>query len=422
MFRLKVLLTLAFATISIQSFAQPRMITSGELRCAIRSWFRPGLHFYAPAAMPNPPGWNQEDVRFITFARKTSENQIALYRMFRPDGGGHFYTTDANERNAVITSRGFKDEQHIGYVYAQKYDDLVPLHRWWKRENDRHFYSTSKAEGDQAGFIYEKIIGYVLPADKVAANDLSCEVSWLDQVASVPTNAAIGGTRPAIDIPGLFIKDAAQAVNLANATPLANANPFTMAMGNNLAVVTEGNNVSKMTGFDSSRSTQSVAPNLFGVLHIMTKDLKNSMRCLSGSQNLPTITPLAQSPSTPQMMPPCITNPKTSIWILRNTGKIHWLNPLTGDVSGCLSVALMPNTAPQIIKESCNTAAIWAPLPDDPDALVVVDRTMPAGLTVLNYIEQKGAGSLVFARPKPRGQNTGWALYPVPIKQIPIQN
>lgn len=168
------------------ALAQPRMVMSGETRCAVRSWFHPGYghHFYAPAAEPDPAGWAKEGIRFVTWARKTSSNHTSLYRMFRP-GGGHFYTTNPQERNSVI-ARGFVDEGHIGYVYTQKFDGLVALHRWWKPKLDRHFYSTSKEEGDRAGFTYEGVIGYVLPANTASSNELGCRVGILDQAATPP--------------------------------------------------------------------------------------------------------------------------------------------------------------------------------------------------------------------------------------------
>ena len=175
------LLTFAVADFAI---AQSRIVTSGEVRCAIRSWFHPsaGHHFYAPAAEANPAGWVPENVRFVTFATKTSSSQIPLFRMFRP-GGGHFYTSNAAERNAVI-ARGFSDEGHIGYVYADKRDDLVPLHRWYKPGIDRHFYSASKEEGDRAGFTYEGVVGWVRPANTAGQVELACRVAGLD--AAVP--------------------------------------------------------------------------------------------------------------------------------------------------------------------------------------------------------------------------------------------
>lgn len=165
--------------------AQPRIVTSGESRCAIRSWFHPSLghHFYAPSAEADPPGWSRENVRFVTWARKTSQNHRLLYRMFRP-GGGHFYTTNPDERNAVI-QRGFVNEEHIGYVYSQKFDDLVPLHRWYKPGLDRHFYSTIKAEGDRAGFTYEGIIGWVKSPETAAPNELNCRAGSLEK-ANLP--------------------------------------------------------------------------------------------------------------------------------------------------------------------------------------------------------------------------------------------
>jgi hypothetical protein len=42
-----------------------------------------------------------------------------LYRMVRPDGSAHFYTTSATER-AQFVAQGWKDEGIAGYIWAQQ--------------------------------------------------------------------------------------------------------------------------------------------------------------------------------------------------------------------------------------------------------------------------------------------------------------
>jgi hypothetical protein len=181
-------LVLAIAVLAGEAAAQTRMITSGEVRCAIRSWWHPaGHHFYAPAAEGNPAGWTAENVRFVTFARRSSSQMVPLYRMFRP-GGGHFYTSNEQERNALL-ARGFVNENHIGYVYPQPYADLVALYRWYKPAIDRHFYSTDRAEGDRAGFQFEGVIGYVRPASSAGQLEQACLISSLDANLPAPAPA-----------------------------------------------------------------------------------------------------------------------------------------------------------------------------------------------------------------------------------------
>lgn len=187
--RVGALFVLAIAVLAGHAAAQTRMITSAEVRCAIRSWYHPnGHHFYAPAAEANPPGWSAEDIRFVTFARRTSQSMVPLYRMSRPAGGGHFYTTNEGERNSLVAG-GFVNENHIGYVYTQPFSDLVPLYRWYKPRQDRHFYSTDRAEGDRAGFQFEGSIGYVRPASSAGPSERGCLVASLDSNAPAPAPA-----------------------------------------------------------------------------------------------------------------------------------------------------------------------------------------------------------------------------------------
>jgi len=39
-----------------------------------------------------------------------------LYRTYNAKGTDHFYTTDPNEMNSVVTQRGFSNEGITGYV------------------------------------------------------------------------------------------------------------------------------------------------------------------------------------------------------------------------------------------------------------------------------------------------------------------
>jgi hypothetical protein len=93
-------------------------------------------------------------------------NRGALYRMFLPRTGDHFYTTSLAERVNAINNIGYRDEGVIGDVFFAQ-DDLgtVALYRAYAPSNGDHFYTTSKPEHDNAvanlGYNDEGIACYV---------------------------------------------------------------------------------------------------------------------------------------------------------------------------------------------------------------------------------------------------------------------
>jgi hypothetical protein len=397
------------------SWGQERMITSAEVRCAIRSWYEPtrGHHFYAPAGDGNPPGWTAEQVRFVTFARKSSSQMVPLYRMFRP-GGGHFYTTNADERNRLISQGGFTNENHIGYVYPQAYSDLVALHRWYKPRLDRHFYSTDRAEGDRAGFTYEGVIGYVRPAATAGQAELNCATQRsLDgpaQAASpaptpppAPTPAVTAGL-----VLGLKL-DLAQLVSslnntsalttvapLADVTPLANANPlnntsaFTMPMGNNLS---------------GGRGVQSMISGSVGVLHLAGAARAEALQCVEWTGTAFQLTAAGA----------CAREPRRSVFAFTSEGMIHWIEPTTSQPS---RVCLSAFADRSVGSAACESASRWVLNPKDPQAL------SPAGVEGLALAGRphpspaaRGVFLLALQPLQAAGSNWRWSLLAVPRAQ-----
>ena len=393
-------------------WAQERMITSGEVRCAIRSWFETtrGHHFYAPAGDGDPPGWVGEQVRFVTFARKTSSQMVPLYRMFRP-GGGHFYTTNADERNRLIAQGGFTNENHIGYVYPQPYSDLVALHRWYKPGLDRHFYSTDRAEGDRARFTYEGVIGYVRPASTAGQAELNCSTQRsLDGLAQAASPAPAPAPAPAPVLAGGLVLgmklDLTQLVSslnntsafttvapLADATPLANANPlnntsaFTMPMGNNLS---------------GGRGVQSMISGSVGVLHLSGAASAAALRCVEWTGAAFQLTAAGT----------CAREPRRSVFAFTSEGRIHWIDPSTSQPS---KVCLSAFADRSVASASCESASRWVLNPKDPQAL------SPAGVEGLALAGRphpspaaQGVFLLALQPLQATGSNWRWSLLPVP--------
>ena len=99
----------------------------------------------------------------------------AMYRFWRNNGGGHFYTSDYREVKSVILNGagGFTYEGSFycirsssagpGSTYNQ------PLYRFWRNNGGGHFYTSDLRERDYLvqrssnDWTYEGIVGYVLP-------------------------------------------------------------------------------------------------------------------------------------------------------------------------------------------------------------------------------------------------------------------
>ncbi len=129
---------------------------------AVYRWYHGNnWHFYTSNAQERPGGWSEEGIKFRLFRDGTPGTQV-LYRIRRNDGG-HFYTSNPAEVDAV-KARGWVVEGSTGSTGIGQLPGTVPLHRFHKPQNGRHFYTIDKGEGDRAGFQYEGVIGYVLPS------------------------------------------------------------------------------------------------------------------------------------------------------------------------------------------------------------------------------------------------------------------
>ena len=105
-----------------------------------------GEHFYT--ANPDERrnliniGWNDEGIGWYA----PMHSNTPVYRLYNPNAGEHHYTTDEAERNNLI-SLGWNDEG-IGW-YSDDYE-RVPLYRQYNPNEfaNNHNYTTSLAEND----------------------------------------------------------------------------------------------------------------------------------------------------------------------------------------------------------------------------------------------------------------------------------
>lgn len=84
-----------------------------------------------------------------------SEGTIAMYRLYNPNSGEHFYTADEGEKNYLVTV-GWKDEK-IAW-YAPETGD--PVYRLYNPNAGDHHYTMNEAERDNlvsVGWKYEGV-------------------------------------------------------------------------------------------------------------------------------------------------------------------------------------------------------------------------------------------------------------------------
>ena len=95
----------------------------------------------------------------------TVENATAMYRLYNPNSGEHFYTSSLSERNNVIKA-GWRYEGIAWYAPLQG----DPVYRLYNPVAGDHHYTTSSSERDKvvsAGWIYEGVCWYSSPNGEV---------------------------------------------------------------------------------------------------------------------------------------------------------------------------------------------------------------------------------------------------------------
>lgn len=88
----------------------------------------------------------------------TEENAAAMYRLYNPNSGEHFYTSSLSERNNVIKA-GWRYEGIAWYAPLQG----DPVYRLYNPVAGDHHYTLSSSERDRvvsAGWIYEGVCWY----------------------------------------------------------------------------------------------------------------------------------------------------------------------------------------------------------------------------------------------------------------------
>lgn len=102
-----------------------------------------------------------------------ADGATAVYRFWSPKFNGHFFTTSVAERNDVITRYPeIWNYEGVKYgAYTSQVSGTVPLYRFWSPVYNGHFFTTDAAERDQVlarypnVWSYEGVAYYVYPND-----------------------------------------------------------------------------------------------------------------------------------------------------------------------------------------------------------------------------------------------------------------
>ena len=94
---------------------------------------------------PEPDGTGADDYgESGTYANK--DGYIALFRIYNPNSGEHFYTTNVAERRSLIGEHGWRGEGIIGYFPAKASIDIVPIFRFYNPNTGDHHYASDPDE------------------------------------------------------------------------------------------------------------------------------------------------------------------------------------------------------------------------------------------------------------------------------------
>jgi hypothetical protein len=87
----------------------------------------------------------------VTFAPGTIDGKVPVYRFWSPTLGCHFFTADADEKQAMIDldSNTWTFEGIAYFAFAdERSPGAVPVYRFWSPVLSSHFYTISEAEKD----------------------------------------------------------------------------------------------------------------------------------------------------------------------------------------------------------------------------------------------------------------------------------
>ena len=129
-----------------------------------------GFHFWTTDANEDAYlgsiGWNQEGANYQLYSGEetiNSETSSQYYRLYNPNSGRHFWTSNVSE-NSYLGSIGWNQEGINGYLFLATVTNSIPLYRLYNPNSGGHFWTVNEAEYNYLGSIgwnQEGIAGYV---------------------------------------------------------------------------------------------------------------------------------------------------------------------------------------------------------------------------------------------------------------------
>jgi parallel beta-helix repeat protein len=133
-----------------------------------------GGHFYTineaekDAVIKNYNWFRYEGIGFYAFPTE-QQGTLPVYRFFNNNAGGHFYTINEAEKDAVIQNYNWFRYEGIGfYAFPTEQPGTLPVYRFFNNNAGGHFYTINEAEKDAVTqnynwFGYEGIGFYAFP-------------------------------------------------------------------------------------------------------------------------------------------------------------------------------------------------------------------------------------------------------------------
>jgi len=93
--------------------------------------------------------WNYEGESYFAYKSDDLSGLVPVYRFYSEKSGSHFYTASKEEAVNIMAKFSKKQWNYEGiayYVFSQNLSGLVPIYRFYSRNNNTHFYTQSLME------------------------------------------------------------------------------------------------------------------------------------------------------------------------------------------------------------------------------------------------------------------------------------
>lgn len=135
-------------------------------KTALYRLFNPvtGAHYYTTSAAERnsfrTAGWSDEHIAGFVLSRREA-GHVPFYRLFHPGSRDWLYTWRTDERDHVIKNAGYQLRGIAGYVMPRASDGTTPLYRLFSGRSGKHFYTIFNTEAVRA----EEADGYTREGD-----------------------------------------------------------------------------------------------------------------------------------------------------------------------------------------------------------------------------------------------------------------